>query len=145
MESPLQLDGYLIDELAVAVNLDFDPEVETIGDVSLEPHHLVNSERPDVHQLVLSVAFAPCDDAPTAYPYSGRIVGRAIFHLEGNSTSDDDVRQLVLVNGTAILLGLLRAHVSQVTALGLHGQLLLPPMNIIAAWEESRSEPTPVD
>jgi preprotein translocase subunit SecB len=137
MQSPLELDTYLIDHIDVSVNVDFDPESEMTADVSLFPSHLTNNDRPEYHQLVLDVRFSAPEDTPKSYPYSGRIVGRGVFHVGSGATTPEEAAQLVLVNGTAILLGLLRAHISQVTALGLHGQLLLPAMNIVQAWEEA--------
>lgn len=144
MQSPLQLDAYLIDEVAVSVNVDYEPEGDLVGDVSLQPRHLVNDEHPELHQLVLEVRFGPADSAPGSYPYSGHIVGRGVFHVEQGDSDMDATAKLILVNGTAILLGLLRGHISQITALGLHGPLLLPALNIVQAWEDSRQESSDV-
>jgi preprotein translocase subunit SecB len=137
MQSPLQLDTYLIDHIDVSVNAAFDPESDMTADVSLIPSHLTNQDRPEFHQLVLDVRFGAPEGSPNSYPYTGGIVGRGIFHVDPEATTPEEAAQLILVNGTAILLGLLRAHISQVTALGLHGQLLLPAMNIVQAWEEA--------
>lgn len=139
MQSPLQLDAYLIDELNVAVNVEFDADSDMEADVQLIPKHLVSSEHPGLHQLVLDVRFAGPDGNANAYPYRGRIVGRGMFHIDDEQMPEDEASKLILVNGSAILLGLLRGHVSQVTALGLHGPLLLPAMNIVQAWEDAAS------
>jgi len=145
MQSPLQLDTYLIDHIDISVNTGFDPESDMTADVSLLPTHLTNTDRPEFHQLVLDVRFGAPEGSPNSYPYSGKIVGRGIFHVDPQETTGEDAVQLILVNGTAILLGLLRAHISQITALGLHGQLLLPAMNIVQAWEDATARTAETD
>lgn len=138
MQSPLQLDTYLIDELSVAVNLEYRSGDEMVADISLFPKHLVNSEESRLHQLVLTVTFGAPDTSPDSYPYTGKIVGRGVFSIDDEKLPEDERTHLVLINGTAILLGLLRGHVAQTTALGLHGPLVLPALNIVQAWQDAQ-------
>lgn len=128
MTTPLQLDLYLIDALEIEVLEDFDQSSGVIGlNMDVTPEYLTCETDPLAHQLVLAVPFEPID--PGSAPYRGRIVGRAFFHVD-QDLSEEDTAQYVLGNGSAILLGLLRAQVAQVTALGRWGTLLLPPVNL---------------
>jgi preprotein translocase subunit SecB len=43
---------------------------------------------------------------------------------------------LVIVNGAAILFGLLRGQVAQVTAMSHYGTFLLPPVNLVEAFND---------
>jgi preprotein translocase subunit SecB len=66
-------------------------------------------------------------------------VGRAYFHVS-DELEESEVARYILFNGSAILLGLLRAQVSQVTALGRWGTFLLPPVDIVQALANSAGD-----
>jgi len=89
---------------------------------------------PDSHQIVLDVKFKPA--ATGAAPYKGRIVGRGFFRIT-EELDEAAIARYVLLNGSAILLGLLRAHVAQTTALGRWGQFLIPPVNLVEAFQNA--------
>jgi len=130
--TPLQLDAYLIDALEVEALSDFEEGRELIGiDVDVQPQHLVCETDPLAHQLVLTVPFEPSEHGSA--PYRGRIVGRAFFRVS-EDLDLEQTAQFVIGNGSAILLGLLRAQISQVTALGRWGTFLLPPVNLNEAF-----------
>ena len=132
MTTPLQLDAYMIDAIEIEVLEDFDQTRELIGlDMDVQPQHLMCDTDALAHQLVLTVPFEPAQ--PGAAPYRGRIVGRAFFHVD-HELSPEDTAQYVLSNGAAILLGLLRGQIGQITALGRWGTLLLPPVNLNEAF-----------
>jgi preprotein translocase subunit SecB len=134
MISPLRLDHYLIDSVEIEANTAYDRRDELVGTMDVDPQHLLHKERPDVHQLVLTVAFGLSDEDPSGAPYTGRIVGRAYFHLEGEDLSEQDKVNLIVVNGAAILYGLLRGQVAQITAMSHFGSFLLPPVNLVEAF-----------
>ena len=110
-------------------------EGEFNADVQLGPELLTSVDDPSRHQLVLDVSFRSPKGAPVL-PYDFRVRGRAFFHLSGN-LEPDQAASLVVLNGSAILLGLLRAQVAQVTAQGPHGAFLIPPLNLVEAFAES--------
>ncbi|MDP2181108.1 MAG: protein-export chaperone SecB [Actinomycetota bacterium] len=134
MISPLQLDGYRIDKLLVEANLGFDRRDEFTGTMDVDPEHMLHTEQEDVHQLRLTVTFGLSDDDPDGTPYTGEIVGRAFFHLEAADLEEVDKARLIIVNGSAILYGLLRAQIAQVTALSHYGAFLLPPINLVETF-----------
>ncbi len=135
MTTPLQLDAYCVDRFEVIA---LDGFKQARGSVELaidvEPKHLTKSDDSLAHQLALDVRFAP--KGRGSAPYRGRIAGRAFFHV-ADDLDEEATARFVLVNGSAILLGLLRAHIAQATALGRWGPLLLPPVNLIEAFATS--------
>ncbi|MBU2601915.1 MAG: protein-export chaperone SecB [Actinobacteria bacterium] len=142
MNSPLRLDAYRIDRLLLEANQEFDGRDEFTGTIDVDPEHLRHTEQEDAHQLTLTVSFGPVDDDPTGAPYTGEIVGRAFFHLGSEDLEQAEKTRLVIVNGGAILYGLLRAQIAQVTALSHFGTFLLPPVNLVEAfrakWEAAQ-------
>jgi preprotein translocase subunit SecB len=143
MISPLRLDGYRIDRLTVQANADFDRRDESTGTIDVTPQHFRHKEEENVHQLELTVVFGALDGDAAGAPYLGEIVGRAFFHLQGESQDEEANARLVLLNGSAILYGLLRGQIAQVTALSHHGAFLLPPVNLVETFRakfESESE-----
>ncbi len=138
MTTPLQLDAYFIDHLEIEALEDFD-DVRESSDlhIKIEPQHLVCEGDPLAHQLTLRVPFGPSE--PGSAPYRGSISGRAFFRVSEELDSDQ-VAKYVLVNGAAILFGLLRGQVSQITAMSRWGTFLLPPVNLVEAFVD-REQP----
>ena len=136
--SPLQLDTYLIDEITVKANPAFDPSVEEFeGKIAVAPQHLILKEDGNYHQLVLAVSYIPREDDETKLPYVVEITGRGFYRFEGSDMTADDQRQMLVLNGSSILYGLLRAEVAHVTALGRYGTMLLPTVNLVEAFRGS--------
>lgn len=141
MKTPLQLDAYLLDRLEVEALEDFDDARESSDlHMEVEPQHLVCEGDPLAHQLTLRIPFGPSE--PGSAPYRGVLSGRAFFRVSQELDSDQ-VAQYILVNGSAILFGLLRGQISQVTAMSRWGTLLLPPINLVEAfadWAQPHAE-----
>jgi len=132
----LQLDAYRIDSLRIEANPDFDRRDVFTGTIDVDPEHLRHTEKEDVHQLRLTVSFGRAEDEPVGTPYTGEIVGRAFFHLADSELDESEKARLIIVNGSAILYGLLRGQVAQVTALSHYGAFLLPPVNLVESFRE---------
>lgn len=133
MTTPLQLDGYIIDTLLVEPNLRFDPENEgDQAEPSASARHLLKEGDASSHQLVLRVEIEPNEDDATT-PYRIAVIGRAFFTLGETDLDEEGQARLVLLNGSAILLGMLRSQVAQVTALGRWGMFLIPAVNLVEA------------
>lgn len=133
MTTPLQLDAYCIDRFEVTALSGFKAGRGAVEvEVDVDPQHLTKVDDPYSHQVVLDVRFKPATSGSA--PYKGRIIGRGFFRIT-EELDEDAVARYVLVNGSAILLGLLRAHVAQTTALARWGQFLIPPVNLIEAFK----------
>lgn len=139
--SPLQLDAYYVDELSYHTVDDFDDTGEgPRAQLEVEASHYTREDDPLAHQLVLKISTPPWgEDGPTE-PYDMRIAGRAFFRILDESLSEESRSKLIVLNGSVMLLGLLRAHVSQATALGRYGPMLLQPVNLYDAYERGLLE-----
>jgi preprotein translocase subunit SecB len=126
--SPLQLESYQIDRLSVEAVEEHDGSQSGVLEIAVDPTTLHRKDDPCAHQIVLDVKFRPAEIGSA--PYAGRIVGRAFFHVS-EELDEQAAQNYVLFNGSAILFGLLRAQVAQVTALGPWGTLLLPSVNLV--------------
>lgn len=130
--SALQLDGFVLDQLSVTANEDYDEDSGTDSvELTLQAAPLVNNDDASEHQLILSVGFSPVEGKSCRY--SGNVAGRAYFRTDQDLT-DDEVGQYVFVNGSAILYGLLRGQVATVTACARWGMFLLPAANLVDAF-----------
>ena len=133
--SPLQLDAYFIDEITAKVNTAFDPTTqEYLGQLTVSPQHLIRTDDGDHHQLVLTVTYLPQEGSEASLPYYVEITARGFYHWEGADLDDDQRNRMLALNGSSILYGLMRAEVAQVTALGQHGTMLLPTVNLLEAF-----------
>lgn len=131
LRAPLQFDAYFIESLSMKSNPLFDPSVESYeGDLLVEPQHLVKRGNNDLHQLVLRIQYAPKQGAEARLPYSIDVVGRGFFSFADPELTPERRLEMLALNGTSILFGLLRAEVAHITALGAAGSLLLPAVNL---------------
>lgn len=143
LSTPLQLNGYELTHFSVHAREEFDGRKGYACSVAVDPTHLVNRENPGVHQLILRVEVCASAEDPAGAPYDIEIEGRAIVQVAEDSGLDDNqLRKLVVLNGSSILLGILRGHVSQLTASGPAGMFLLPAVNLVEVFQEkyARSE-----
>jgi preprotein translocase subunit SecB len=133
----LQLDAYFVDRLTIEVQEDLDRTLASWDiEMNAEPEHLISNDDPLSHQLALTVSFRP--SRPTSAPYAGEVKGRAFFRVS-EDLDDEKTSQYVILNGSAVLFGLLRAQVAQVTGLGQFGPLLLPTINLVEAFSSQSS------
>lgn len=131
---PLQLDAYYVDRLVLEVIENYDDEVgEQQWRIDVEPQHLVNGEDSMTQQVILSVKFQPTEERSA--PYRGEIAGRAFFHV--CDEEQDSADSLVRFNGSSILFGLLRGQVAQVTAFARWSTFLMPPVDLVEAFDEA--------
>lgn len=131
----LQLDAYFIDEILIKANPDYDPVGEEIGgEITVTPQHLTRKDDESYHQLVLAITYLPREGAEANIPYRVEITGRGYFHFDDPDVAEDDRRRTLMLNGSSILFGLLRAEVAHTTALGRYGAILLPPVDLIEAF-----------
>ena len=131
---PLLLDAYYVDRLALDVVEDYDDDAaEQHWEIDVRPQHLTNTEDPLAQQVVLSVRFEPAEGSSA--PYRGEIAGRAFFRV--CDEEPDKASSLVRFNGSSILFGLLRGQVAQLTAFARWSTFLMPPVNLVEAFERA--------
>jgi preprotein translocase subunit SecB len=140
-ELKYQLDNFLLESIAVAPNPSFNDNADdntgqlTIG-VSVATH---NTEK-NLRQVKLDVKLHPKDGAEDRFfPYLISVSGKAFFSLKDGYTEEVADRFLNL-QGASQLYGFLRGQVTQITALGTHGQFLLPPANFVEMYNDRYDE-----
>ena len=137
MSTPLQLSGYVVTHMLMRVREEFDGRQGYECSMDIDPTHMVHNEDENVHQLILRVVVGASENDPTGAPYEIEIEGRAVFRIDPSAEIDDaQKKKLVILNGSAILLGLLRGQVSQLTAQAPHRMFLLPPVNLVEAFRD---------
>lgn len=130
MNSAFQLDRYQIEAVSVAPNPDYDPALsahtgEMTASLNIAPH----TKMANRYRLTMEIQVKPSAKKEKAFfPYLIAIKGRAYFTFKAPCTPGQ-ADHVLRLNGAAILHGLLRAQVAQITAQSLHGQFLLPTAN----------------
>lgn len=135
MDSPLQLRSYQVDRIEVVANDDYENADSIKANIGVKPQHLVASDDPNAHQIRLDIAICSVPEE-RKLPYEVHVSGRAFFGFGENELSREDRVQLAVFNGSSILLGMLRTHVAEITALGPHGVFLIPPLNLADAFQD---------
>jgi preprotein translocase subunit SecB len=124
-------DGFSQNEGDLSIPLKIDPSFR-----------FAQREKGDLRIVTLQVTFGS-EDASHC-PYVGRVKGTGIFTL-ADGTDKDEAEQLVILNGTSMVFGMLRGIVAQITAQGWHGSMLLPTVNFIEFFESLENERTTAD
>lgn len=142
MQCQFQLDKFQIESVAVILNGNFNSTLKThTGELKtgmvVAPHQTAKNK----FLLVLEVIVKPKKRNETIFfPYSVSIKGRGSFSFD-ETVEHKEVDRLLRINGAAILYGLLRGQVAQITAQSVHGQFLLPTANFIELYERSQKAP----
>ena len=144
MTCQFRLDHYLIDHVLVVQNEGYDAALEShTGDVAANINVAPNNKDPNRYRIVLDVKVSPTAKQEKAFfPYKVAIKGRGFFAIK-DASSPEEVDKFLRCNGAAILYGLLRAQVAQITAQSVHGQFLLPTMNFVEAAKNANLEAKP--
>lgn len=139
MSCQFRLEQYLIDHILVAQNDRYDASLQNhTGDVATVINVAPNQKNPSLYRVILDVQVKPTVKQENEFfPYQVAIKGRGFYAVKGANSPEESDR-LLRVNGAAILYGLLRAQVAQITAQSLHGQFLLPTMNFVEAYENAK-------
>lgn len=144
MNCLFRLDHYQIESVSVILNEGYNPKLNAhTGDLtftmSVAPH------KKDAHKFVLAlelISHPKQGHEVEFFPYSVAIKGRGFFSFK-NRTEKAEVDKFLRVNGAAILYGLLRGQVAQITAQSVHGQFLLPTVNFVEMQKQNAKEDPP--
>ncbi|MBN2164310.1 MAG: protein-export chaperone SecB [Pontiellaceae bacterium] len=142
-ELKYQLERFLVESVAVRPNPGYsDTSPENTGTISVGVSLATHNEDKCKRQLILDINLQPKEGAEDrCFPYSISIIGMAFF-LFHKDASEKDVERFLNINGSAMLFGLLRGQVSQITSQSVHGQFLLPPCNFVEMYEEKNNTPS---
>jgi preprotein translocase subunit SecB len=139
MPCKFQLEQYQLASIAVCANEAFDDTLKSHGG-ELTTSITFASHKTDERKkrLTLDVAVRPDGKNKAAgFPYDVAIKGHAFFIFE-EPCSAEEKDHFMSMHGAAILYGLLRAQVAQITAQSVNGQFLLPTMNFAEADEKRK-------
>ena len=139
MHSPIQL----IDEKILRINLDT-RQVESETSELVFSHAISACEREEqkgTWLVRLDVHFKP-EPAATSGPYIGEIAVVGIFSLAEDFPAAK-AKEMVYLNGGAILYGTIRELLTNLTSRAIHGAILLPTLDarcFIPSKEQSAVE-----
>lgn len=140
MRALLQLDSYWIEELHVKARPEI-PDKRPLFDarlprVSCEILHALEEEQ--VYRVDLRLVAGPKTAASTL-PYEYRLKMTGIFSFPPGTPAEKRER-LIHISGPAMLYGFARAVIAQATALGPHGEYILPSLNFVALMERKGTQ-----
>ena len=136
-EIKYQLERFLLDSITIRPNAAYsDATAENTGTISVGVSLATHNDDRSKRQVILDIDLQPKEGAEDrCFPYSISVVGRAFFLFQKDSAAKD-VERFLNINGSAMLFGLLRGQVSQITSQSVHGQFMLPPCNFVEMYEE---------
>lgn len=142
-QSPLSL------EHCHVTNLSIEPEVGYTSDEGFYPDFsnanfssrvgigVPKDNAKSKYALRLALEIEPKSES--SFPYSIDIEMEGFFAVVDEKTISDP-RNMVLVNGSAVLYGAIREHLLMVTSRFVHGNLMLPTVNFLDLAEEMKEE-----
>lgn len=136
-----QLERYLLDAVAVVANPTYDNKLsEQSVHIESTIGFAQNQTDPNRFMLVLSIAIGPDKEKPQQAPaYNVNVTGRAFYTFQEPHTREE-VDKFLNLHGAAILYGLLRGQVAQITALGPHGQMLMPSLDFVEIQKQNAAK-----
>jgi preprotein translocase subunit SecB len=140
MQSALQLRSCNLERVNVAENRLYDQTTQiltgTIGIDISDPERTAAGE----YELHLTVRVNPEEDKPERIPYVVEAACCGTFSLERDADDPEGADQLVRCNAPAILLGVIRTEIAQITGLGRFGPMWLPVMNLLTDTVQESSD-----
>ncbi|MCE2745933.1 MAG: hypothetical protein LW710_08500 [Burkholderiales bacterium] len=93
------------------------------------------TDQDDRWGLTLTLSIPNIEGEGKTCPYTIDVSAIGFFHYARKDDPELDKRNMVVVNGLAILYATLRELVAQITARSIHGELLLPTVNFLDKFE----------
>jgi preprotein translocase subunit SecB len=140
MNCLFRLDHYQIESVAVAHNEQFDPKLPAhTGDISATINIAPHTKEQTKYRLTLEILVKPTTGQEQAFfPYEISVTGRGFFSFKA-PCDPEKADHVLRLNGAAILSGLLRGQIAQITAQSVHGQFLLPTVNFVELQEQAQA------
>lgn len=131
MIADLNFENYTLESFSCQANMDFkeeDTPEKKEGKIQLALNVKKKSGVPD-YMIEMEIGLNKEEDSFRANPYriSMKILG---FFTFKDGTDTKKMSAMVHLNGSAMLYGIARGIVAQITANGPHGRFLLPSVNI---------------
>lgn len=132
MFAHLQLDNYFIPEFHIKANPNYDRKAKKRG-AKLDFRRIIRSNKKDTNKYLVEIhlGIQPIKGDDSKYcPYFLEVDVHGYFHFEKQPETEQEKDKLLAMNGPAILYGLIRGQVAQMTAMGPYGRYILPTINL---------------
>lgn len=126
----LEIDEYFVDEFSLEVNpvCAFKEEYDSDFDVDFSIAR--SSDGKPKFEVKLFLEVNKKDEIFSKAPYRIDLQVTGYFHFD-EGTDENKIKTMITPNGLAILYGIARNLVSQMTGVGRYGRFLLPSVNFI--------------
>jgi preprotein translocase subunit SecB len=141
MPALLEIDEYFIDDFCFQANTDFDGKKESQN--SLNVDFKLGRALTGVPQFEvrLFIKLNQYDEQFSQAPYRLELSIVGYFHFS-DGTDEGTIKKLIAPNGLAILYGIARGTVADMTGCSRFGKLVLPAFNFIELIQEKGREKT---
>ena len=146
MFANLLLENYFLPEISVRISSDYDPKTENqVAEIGLGRSIRGNREDSSKYMVELEVKVSPgLGNKKKQCPIIADATVRGYFRFDKLPAEENEIAKYLMLNGAAILYGLVRAHVAQLTALSPYGRFILPPVNFLKIFpQEARMQDKP--
>jgi preprotein translocase subunit SecB len=146
MFSKFQLDRYVLDAITVEANTKLNREIkEHVANIETNVAVVANEKDARRYVVKMAINIVPQEGKEAEFvAYAVKVRGRAFFVFE-KPPAKEDADHVLGLNGAAMLYGLLRGQVAQLTAQGPHRQMLLPTLSFFEIQKRSANKPEPVE
>lgn len=139
MQTPLEIENYIIDEIFVKANPKFNNSRPS--KIGINTRSEIRQKKDNSLGFLICIVINIGDTTPEATnnPYNLKMAIRGYFNfIEGTAT--ELVDKMLVNNGLSILYGIGRGIIAQVTANGPHGKFILPVANLTHSLDHGRSQ-----
>ena len=130
MLAQLELDQYFIDKFTVETNPSFDGQEQYDSDLDVDFAIARATDGQPRFEVKLFIDLNKKKGPFSKAPYRIHLQVTGYYHFL-EETEKDVINKLIAPNGLAILYGIARNSVSQMTGVGRFGRVLLPSVNLI--------------
>ena len=135
MPALLEIDEYSIDGFSFQANADFDGEKEADNELDVDFNIGRATTGEPRFEVRLSIGLNQEDEQFAKAPYRLNLNLAGYFRFQ-DGTDEETVTKMIAPNGLAILYGIARGTVAQVTGCSRFGKLVLPSVNFIELIRE---------
>lgn len=130
MRALLELDQYFVDEFTLQANHEFSGPEEYEIDWDIDFNIGRSSDGKPKFEVKLIIDVNQKEEFFRNSPYRLKLVITGYFHFP-EDTDEDQIKKMIAPNGLAILYGVARNTVSQLTGVARFGRFLLPSINLM--------------
>lgn len=133
MFANLSLDNYFFPEVVVKANPDFNSRVKNrVAEIGIERSIRRHQSNPAKYLVELRITVFPgAGKNKRRCPIIADVTARGHFRFIKLPKTEEEIAKFIMLNAVAILYGLIRAQVAQISSIGPHGRFVLPTVDFI--------------